>query len=200
MPGVIKYTVEKSRVPVPAGNPAIGYRVKITCTSFSGGPDAGVFCYKRVSDGAAMFSHVASYADMEDFALGAPVDASAPFFRLDTADLVFRDVDEREETVSLVISDLDILVAGVDTTSELSSISYGVAPAPTASNAVNGIIQGDGGDTYYILFPTPLSTPPQVFVSMSSEFGVRVLADASGFALTAARVLTPADTVSWHLG
>lgn len=200
MPGLIKYTVAKSPVPVVENNPAIGYRLKITCDEFVGGPDAAIFCFKRVSADLAVFSHVASYADMEAYGVGAPVDADVPFFRAAVVDMVFANVDLREETLGLILADFGILTAGVDTTSELSDIYSGAVPEALPLTEINGIITGTGADTYRVEFPAAVLSTPKVFAAASGAFGVTITPDLVGFDLVASRVLTPADTVSWHLG
>ena len=199
MPGLISYTVQRSRVPEPEGNPGIGYRLKVTCTGFTGGQDAAIFCFKRVAPDLAQFSHVASYADMEDYAAAVPVDAALPFFRAATVDLIFRDPQLLEETWALMLNDFEILATGLEVTSALSSISSGVVPAPEGS-AVSGAFAGNGTDHYHVDFPAAYSTTPQVFVHASTPVGLEVSANAVGFDVVAARTLTAADVVSWKVG
>jgi hypothetical protein len=189
MPGLINYTIQRSRVPAPAGNPAIGYRLVVTCTAFNGGPDTAIFCFKKISESAAVFSHVASYADMEEYAVGVPTpETDAVFFRLSTADLVFRSPELLEETLTLMLQDFEILTTGLDVTSVLSTVETGAVPA--AADALEG--------SYTISFPTAFSMTPRVFVSVTPPVAVTVTPSAVGFVLTAGRVLTDTDLVEWH--
>lgn len=200
MPGLISYTTHRSRVPEPEGNPGIGYRLKVTCTGFAGGQDTAIFCFKRVAPDLAQFSHVASYADMEDFAVGIPVDPGVPFFRAAEVDLIFRDPQLLEETWALMLNDFEILTTGADVTAVLSSVSSGAIPAPERVETA-GAFSGDAvADTYRVNFPVAYAAVPQVYTRTSSPFGIAVTVDTAGFDVVASRTLTPSDVVSWHVG
>lgn len=67
-------------------------------------------------------SHVASPADMEEFPVGEP-DPGSPFFRLTYADMLFRSVVYLEETITRTLSNVRVLLEGLDALDTLETVS-----------------------------------------------------------------------------
>lgn len=83
------------------------------------------------------FSGVASPADMEEYQIGEPEEASKPFFRLDYVDLVFRNVDLLIEALQGLASDTAELIRAkrsFDAQTTLGDITIGNPESSSSSS------------------------------------------------------------------
>lgn len=92
-----------------------GYRLYVEAVNEKG-LDKEIFVYQRKpvlyqnETFKDDFCSVASPADLEEYQVGEPAEASKPFFRLDYVDLVFRNIDLLVEALEGLASDTAELV------------------------------------------------------------------------------------------
>jgi hypothetical protein len=116
-----------------------GIRIQITADSAVDMPNE-VFAYRLIPlqpDGTAqqaVFSHVCSPVDLEEFPVGAPlVNAQPPWFRLATVDLVFRGRQTADDGYDAIVADVGNLVASLDALDQLEALTpfyVGAQPGP----------------------------------------------------------------------
>ncbi len=90
-----------------------GYRMLVSATNAAGGLPNEIFVYQRVSAGLTytdQFTNIASPADITEYPVGSPVSSEVPFFRLDSIDLVFRNIALADDAWAGIKSDVNELI------------------------------------------------------------------------------------------
>jgi len=101
-----------------------GYRMVVTVTS-AYWMSSSIFVFRRFSAGAGEteprdeFTNVASPADMEEYPENAPNETGRPFFRLSSADLVLRNLEDANEVWEYIQEEVAALVTGLDRMDDL---------------------------------------------------------------------------------
>jgi hypothetical protein len=108
------------------------YRLRVTAEPVGDG-DANIFVYLKRTDDPnspstdARFDHVAVPSDLEEVPVGLPlVGASELFFRLNTVDILVRDVDELKDIWNTLKSHTALLVeslAQIQTLTETAEVA-----------------------------------------------------------------------------
>lgn len=84
------------------------------------------------------FANIASPADLEEYPLDAPDNPSAPFFRKDEIDLVFRSEEIGTEAWAGILSEVAGLVEALnymDDLSQVEEVTIGTPPTPSSSSS-----------------------------------------------------------------
>jgi hypothetical protein len=121
-----------------------GFRILINVLEASGLSES-VFVYQlKPAVGAeggpvSAFTNIASPSDLEEYGVGLPVaDPARPFYRLDSADLVFRNPELLEDAWKGIKNDLDELIRTLDFMDDLvpgEEVVFGVEPASSSSSS-----------------------------------------------------------------
>ena len=105
------------------------YRLVLT-VSETLGIDPELFLYARrtlnptTNEQADVFIAVCSPSDLEEFPVGAPdPEADLPFFRLDSVDLLFRNIELKLETYNAIVQDFAELSRSMDAIAKLGPSS-----------------------------------------------------------------------------
>lgn len=119
-----------------------GYRVYIEAGD-PRGLEREIFVYQRTpvmyrsNTNKDIFQGVASPADLEEYPLDTP-GTDSPFFRLHTADLVFRDLDRLTQSIALIANDTQELIrslAGLQVLKTLGTIDIGNPEGSSSSSS-----------------------------------------------------------------
>ena len=86
----------------------------VTASNAIGGLVNEIFVYQRlligIGGGADQFTNVASPADILEYPISAPLSAEVPFFRLNYADLVFRNLNLADTAWAGIKGDVNELI------------------------------------------------------------------------------------------
>ena len=120
--------------------PTQGFRIALACTRAQGMPnELFAFRLEPVNPAAGVpprgiFSHVCSPTDLEEFPVGAPYpNASPPWFRLDTVDLVFRSRATADETMQGLLAEITALKGALDALDDLQGQAAVTIGTPASS-------------------------------------------------------------------
>ena len=166
-----------------------GYRIKITCT-VSQCTNVNIFMYQgqcvdpTTGEYAVKFVSVASPADIEEtpiYVPGTTTIEAGELYRYDMVDLVFRSLDELEETWNAILRDVGELantlskMADADLTSvetvTITGFEFGSVEHPVFRS---GIITGTGTNTYTLTFNPPFTEPPTVTATPDKDVSVHL--------------------------
>lgn len=104
----IKYRVSEM---VPDGT----HRLQIWTSDYND-IEPEIFVFQRMpplpggTDPVDKYANVASVADMEEYPINAPASDARPFFRLASADMVFRNMDLLNRTLGVINGDINWLI------------------------------------------------------------------------------------------
>jgi hypothetical protein len=121
-----------------------GFRILIEVLEASG-LSKNIFVYQlkpavgAEGDPVSVFTNIASPSDLEEYGVGLPVaDPARPFYRLDSADLVFRNVELLEDAWAAIKNDIDELVRSLDHMDALApteEVVFGTEPVSSSSSS-----------------------------------------------------------------
>lgn len=89
-----------------------GYRMRVTALDAKGGLPNEIFVYQRVPYGAQysdQFTNIASPADIQEYPILTP-DPGGVFYRLDSVDLIFRNLALADDAWAAIKGDVEQLV------------------------------------------------------------------------------------------
>ena len=199
----VSYQVQRSNfTEAPFTDSAPGRRLLVTITDIPGAGDLGGFVYKLVPGrNAAVFSHVATPADIEDWNLDTP-DTDEIWFRSATLDLVVRSDTEIDEILENLAQDFRLLANGLDSINSLTAGEDLVEPSDLTATAPEGETVGNDDPTLRVNFPVALDAAPvgRLLVGITPSIAMKITnIDAAGFDIASSVNITAGHSVKWKV-